>query len=123
MTEHAQEPSPQSAAAVNEIEGFLLLQAEYDVAERDAHHFTGRMPWLTTAQAEDVTCQYLAERTRLTEQTLGVIVRRSSLLRDEYEARYALLRSRMLKLSAATLCAALLWTAGLTTWMCWSTSS
>jgi hypothetical protein len=117
MTEHAQEPLPQSAAAaVNEIEGFLLLQAEYDVAQREAHHFTERMPWLTTAQAEEVTCQYLAERTRLTEQTLSTIVRRSSLLRDEYEARYALLQARTLKLSAAALCAALLWTSGLTTW-------
>ncbi|MET7436226.1 hypothetical protein ACFYQQ_28405 [Streptomyces sp. NPDC005496] len=118
MTEHAPEPLPQSAAAgVNEIEGFLLLQAEYDVAQRDAQYFTERMPWLTTAQAEDVARQYLAERTRLTEQTLSTIVRRTRQLRDDYEARYALLQARTLKLSAAALCAALLWTSGLTTWM------
>ncbi|MGW7262216.1 hypothetical protein [Streptomyces sp. NPDC054842] len=109
-------------AAVNEVEGYLLVQAELQAAQREAHDFTERMPWLTTAQGEEVARQYVEERIRLTRLTLTTVVRRASLLRDEYEARYALLRARVLKFSALVVCTSLMWTACLTAWVCWTGS-
>ncbi|MFE2537113.1 hypothetical protein, partial [Streptomyces sp. NPDC059371] len=102
------------------VEGFLLLQAQYEAAQREAQRFTERMPWLTTAQQEEVIRQYVQERRHLTRLTLTAVAWRSHRLREEYEARYALLRARLLKLSALTVCTALLWTACLTAWVCWS---
>ncbi|MFE2537146.1 hypothetical protein, partial [Streptomyces sp. NPDC059371] len=102
------------------VEGFLLLQAQYEAAQREAQRFTERMPWLTTAQQEEVIRQYVQERRHLTRLTLTAVAWRSHRLREEYEARYALLRVRLLKLSAVAVCGALVWTACLTVWVSWS---
>ncbi|MFD9404782.1 hypothetical protein ACFWA4_38905 [Streptomyces sp. NPDC060011] len=110
------------AAGINDIEGFLLVQAERETACREADEFVGRLSWMTTAQREDVTRHYVEERLRLTRLTLTAVSRRAHLLRGEYEARYALLRRRLLKAVAVIVCAALVWTASVTTWMWWALS-
>ena len=109
--------SPQAAAAtVNEVEGFLLLQAEWKTARREGEEFADRMPWLTAAQREEVARQYAEQRMRLTRQTLRAVMSRAHSLRREYENRYSELRDRLLKLSTLVWCAAVLWTACLTVW-------
>jgi hypothetical protein len=109
--------SPQAAAAaVNEVEGFLLVQAEWDTACREGEEFAGRLPWLTATQHEEVARRYAEQRMRLSRQMLRTVVSRAHSLRHEYENRYTDLRDRLLKLSTFAVCAAVLWTACLTAW-------
>ncbi|MGW7268561.1 hypothetical protein [Streptomyces sp. NPDC054842] len=116
--DHGRDPLPRTAAAgLDDLEGFLMVQAEYQAAEREARAFTDRMPWLTTAQREEVARQYVAERVRLNERTLSTIAGRTRELRGEYEARYALLRTRLLKRCGVAVCTVLMCTAGLTAWV------
>ncbi|TPQ17186.1 hypothetical protein [Streptomyces sporangiiformans] len=112
------ELSPQAAAAtVNEVEGFLLVQAEWDTARREGKEFADRLPWLTTAQHEEVARVYAEQRMRLTRRMLRTVVSRAHSLRDEYENRYTVLRVRLWKLSTLAVCSAVLWTVCLTTWV------
>ncbi|WP_308013417.1 hypothetical protein [Streptomyces beigongshangae] len=97
---------PGAAELANEVEGYLLLQAERDQARQEATTLCSRLPWLTTAQAEDVTRHYVEQRLGLTKQALQRTADRAHRLRGEYEARYAALRRTLLKRHAA--CASLL---------------
>ncbi|MGW5176468.1 hypothetical protein ACWERY_19180 [Streptomyces sp. NPDC004082] len=121
--DHGRDPLPPAAAAgLNDLEGFLMVQAEYQAAEREARAFTDRMPWLTTAQQEEVARQYVAERIRLNQRALSTIVGRTRALRGEYEARYAFLRARLLKRFGVAVCTVLMCTAGITAWVArWTT--
>jgi hypothetical protein len=93
------------AVLANQAEGYLLLQAEQDQAQHEAQFLCSRLPWLTTAQAEDLTRHYIDQRLRLTRQALQITADRAHRLRAEYEARYAALRQTLLKWHAA--CASL----------------
>ncbi|MFF9094586.1 hypothetical protein ACF1AY_09060 [Streptomyces sp. NPDC014776] len=86
----------QAAVLANEVEGFLLAEADRERARRDAEAFCARLPWLTTAQAEEVARLYTEEHIELTRQRLRQTLRRAAELRQEYEARYAELRHRLL---------------------------
>jgi hypothetical protein len=99
-------PDRTGAWLANEIEGYLLLQTERDQAQHEAQNLCSRMPWLTTAQAEDVTRYYIEQRLGLTRQALQSIADRAHRLRAEYEARNAALSRTLLKWHAA--CASLL---------------
>ncbi|POX51117.1 hypothetical protein C3488_12860 [Streptomyces sp. Ru72] len=92
----------------------MLAHAEYDRAHREAEALCARLPWLTTAQAEDLVHHYVSRRLDITRQTLATIARRARELRDEYEARYITLRRALFKAHAACACA-LLGIAGLIT--------
>ena len=92
-------------ALANEVEGYLLLRAERDQAQREATALCSRLPWLTRAQAEEVSRQYVEQRLGLTRQALQRTADRAHRLRAEYEARYATLRRTLLKWHAA--CASL----------------
>ncbi|MGW0424724.1 hypothetical protein [Streptomyces sp. NPDC003015] len=96
----------QGAVLANQVEGYLLLQAERDQAQHEAKMLCRRLPWLTTAQAEELMCHYVQQRLGLTRQALQVTASRADRLRAEYEGRYAVLRQRLLKWHAA--CASLL---------------
>ncbi|PNG18173.1 hypothetical protein C1J00_32550 [Streptomyces cahuitamycinicus] len=74
-----------------------------------------RMPWLTTAQAEEMTRLYVEQRISLTRQTL---VHHIGDLRAQYETRYRELRRTLLKRHAAITCALLAGTAGFNTAAC-----
>ncbi|GGZ12898.1 hypothetical protein [Streptomyces poonensis] len=97
-------PAEQAAAFVNEVEGHLLAHAERERARREAEALCARLPWLTGAQAEDVTRHYTEQRLDLTRELLRATIARAAELRGEYEARYTGLRRSLLKRHAA--CAA-----------------
>lgn len=80
----------------NEVEGYLLLHAERDQAQHEAETLCSRLPWLTTAQAEDLTRRYIEQRLGLTRQALQITANRADRLRAEYEARYTALRQTLL---------------------------
>ncbi|MEU6177347.1 hypothetical protein [Streptomyces coeruleorubidus] len=94
-------------ALADEAEGYLLAHAHRDQARREAEDLCARMPWLTTAQAEELTGHYVRRRLDVTRQLLHSTVRRAEELRQEYESRYAALRHALLRRHAACACAVL----------------
>ncbi|WP_367320424.1 hypothetical protein [Streptomyces sp. HUAS ZL42] len=94
----------QGGALANEVEGYLLAQAEREQAQREAEVLCARLPWLTTGQAEDLTRHYTEQRLGLTRQALQATADRAERLRGEYEARYAALRRTLLRRHAACAC-------------------
>ncbi|GHB54572.1 hypothetical protein GCM10010377_52110 [Streptomyces viridiviolaceus] len=102
----------------DDVEGYLLARAHHDQARREAEDLCARMPWLTTAQAEDVTRHYIRHRIDLTRQMLLDTVQRATQLRQEYENRYATLRRSLLTMHAAGACAVLACAAGLSALAC-----
>ncbi|RPK54227.1 hypothetical protein EES43_29130 [Streptomyces sp. ADI96-02] len=100
------EPDDDSARGLAQLEGFLLLNAEVERARRQARRFTDELPWLTTAQRDDVERVYLADRVAVTRASLTRVRDRALELRGEYTERYERLRARCLAVSALTVCAA-----------------
>ncbi|GGS36558.1 hypothetical protein AB0E75_32175 [Streptomyces griseoviridis] len=94
-------PGHRADALAHQVEGYLLVHAERERAEREAAVLCARLPWLTTAQADDLTRHYTEQRLVLTRRTLQATVERAEALRREYEARYAALRRELLKRHAA----------------------
>ncbi|MCQ0025328.1 hypothetical protein M4914_21915 [Streptomyces somaliensis DSM 40738] len=107
-----------TAEGINRIEGYLLAQAELLRAREEGEAFARRMPWLTTAQHEEVARLYAEDRIELSKKVLRAVADRCVELRGEYTARYAQLRQRLLCLStasllvAAALCAGAWFTSG-----------
>jgi hypothetical protein len=91
------------AAVINEVEGYLLYQAELRTADKEAEAFVRRMPWLTTAQREEVARHYADQRIELSKEVLRAIATRCEELRAEYTARYESLRQRLMCVSTAAL--------------------
>ncbi|MEU0385576.1 hypothetical protein [Streptomyces chartreusis] len=91
----------------DEAEGYLLAHSHRDQARREAEDLCARMPWLTTAQAEELTGHYVRRRLDVTLELLRGTVRRTEELREEYEGRYADLRHVLLRRHAACACAVL----------------
>ncbi|MEU0743586.1 hypothetical protein [Streptomyces sp. NPDC006134] len=101
------EPLPRDASLLaSEAEGYLLARVHHDDARREARALCAALPWLTTAQAEDVTRHYVEQRIDLTRRMLSGTARRAEELRQEYEARYRALRRTLLRRHAA--CASVL---------------
>ncbi|MGI5393511.1 hypothetical protein [Streptomyces sp. CA-251251] len=95
---HLQDPAPGAASGIAaEAEGFLLAREHRRDAQREAQALCGALPWLTTAQAEDLTRHYVAHRLRLSRQTFEATLRRADELGREYEARYLRLRRDLLR--------------------------
>ncbi|MFI0786101.1 hypothetical protein ACH4Q6_10935 [Streptomyces lydicus] len=97
-------PAGPGAALANEVEGYLLAQAEREQAQYEAQVLCGRLTWLTRGQAEDLTRHYTEQRLGLTCQALQATADRAKRLRGEYEARYAALRRSLLKRHAVCAC-------------------
>ncbi|MEW1873514.1 hypothetical protein AB0420_36530 [Streptomyces caelestis] len=93
-------PRQDSARGLNQIEGHLLWAAEVEEARRQAARFAEELPWLTTAQREEVERVYRADRIAVSRATLVRICDRAAELRTEYEARYRWLRARCVALAA-----------------------
>ncbi|MYY05706.1 hypothetical protein GT035_26565 [Streptomyces sp. SID4913] len=87
-------PDTESARGLAQMEGYLLWNAEVEQARRLARRFTDQLPWLTTAQREDVERVYTAERTMDSRLMLARISARATQLRGEYSERYRRLRAR-----------------------------
>ena len=107
------EPEKESTRGLAQVEGYLLWNAEVEEARKHARRFADALPWLTTAQREDVERAYTADRLAASRAALTRIATRSTALRGEYEARYRRLRTRcvatgvVLVAAAGGTCAAL----------------
>ncbi|GAA4325494.1 hypothetical protein GCM10023086_52610 [Streptomyces venetus] len=97
---------PHSGLA-DEAEGYLLAHAHHGQARCEAEDLCALMPWLTTAQAEEVVGHYVRRRLDVTRQLLLATARRADELRQEYEARYSDLRRALLRRHAVVACALL----------------
>lgn len=95
-------PDKENARGLAQVEGYLLWNAEVEEARRQAVRFTEQLPWLTTAQREDVERVYLSDRVDLCRQSLTRIADRAVELRGEYTERYAQLRARCVAASVLT---------------------
>lgn len=93
----------EAASGIARLEGFLLAQGRVLEARREASAFADRMPWLTTAQREEVVRLYVQDRVALTRRVLEALVSRAGELRAEYTARYESLRRRLLCAAVAAL--------------------
>ncbi|WP_307128760.1 hypothetical protein [Streptomyces sp. B1I3] len=96
----------ESARGLAQVEGYLLWNAEVEEARRQAGLFTAQLPWLTTAQREDVERVYVADRVVVCRESLTRIVGRAAELRGEYTARYERLRARCVAASVMAVAAA-----------------
>ncbi|WP_406447598.1 hypothetical protein OG782_01765 [Streptomyces sp. NBC_00876] len=96
------DPDTDSARGLAQMEGYLLWNAEVEQARRLARRFTDELPWLTTAQREDVERVYAADRAAASRVMLARIAVRATELRGEYGERYRRLRARCV--AAAVVC-------------------
>lgn len=92
-------PDKDSARGLAQLEGYLLWNAEVEGARAQARRFTDELPWLTTAQREDVERVYLTDRIALSRDSLIRVRDRAAELRGEYTARYERLRARCVALA------------------------
>jgi hypothetical protein len=83
------------ASGIARLEGHLLAQTEISNARAEAEAFARRMPWLSTAQYEEVVRLYTEDRIALSRRVLERIVDRCHELKAEYTARYERLRRRL----------------------------
>ncbi|MEV7001805.1 hypothetical protein AB0N62_29510 [Streptomyces sp. NPDC093982] len=91
----------QGSAFVGEVEGYLKAKTYYLEAREEADRLCSGMPWLTTAQAEQLTRHYIELRIGLTRQTL---IHHIDDLREQYDTRYHELRRHLLRRHAAAAC-------------------
>lgn len=96
-------PRQDSDLGLTRLEGHLLWAAEVEEARRRADRFTGELPWLTTAQREEVERVYRADRIAASRAALVRICDRATELRAEYETRYRRLRARCVALAVLAL--------------------
>lgn len=87
-----------------EVEGYLMWHAEVVQAQRMARAFTDQLPWLTTAQREEIERVYIADRTAASRVMLERIRDRALELRHEYSARYLQVRTRCVAATVAGAC-------------------
>lgn len=87
--------SNEAAAGIQQLEGYLLAQSRVREARAHAVLFADRMPWLTTAQHEEVVSLYTQDHIAMSRRALELVVARAAELRKEYSARYELLRRRL----------------------------
>ncbi|MFC6063361.1 hypothetical protein [Streptomyces ochraceiscleroticus] len=99
-------------AGPDRLEGYLLCWTEAERARTEAAAFADRMPWLTTAQREEVIRQYTADRLVLTRRYLERVRHRCDRLQDEYATRYRGLRHRLLCTAVAAALSACALSAG-----------
>ncbi|GAA2474104.1 hypothetical protein GCM10010406_07620 [Streptomyces thermolineatus] len=91
-----------AARGINQLEGYLLLQAENTNAVREAEEFARLMPWLTGARREEVVALYAERRMAVSRTAIRTVADRCRELRQEYTERYEELRRRLLCATAAT---------------------
>ncbi|WP_042378191.1 hypothetical protein [Streptacidiphilus melanogenes] len=97
----APDRTPDSAAGLRMLEGYLYWQAETARAQQDAELFADRLPWLTSGQREDVIRLYREERLATSRAFLDRIAHRVRELQQEYTARYRQLKIRVVAASFA----------------------
>jgi hypothetical protein len=91
----------EAAKGVDQLEGYLLLQADQHTARREATAFADRLPWLTTAQREEVVRLYAEERLALSVRVLRAVAQRCRELQGQYTERYEALQARISRRATA----------------------
>ncbi|MFD7446413.1 hypothetical protein [Streptomyces sp. NPDC059909] len=97
------DPISETAAGINRIEGYLLVHSRIEEARRDAEKFADQMYWLTSSQRAEIVNLYTQDRMAVTKRSLEMTASRAKELRQEYAARYAALKQRLLSIFVATL--------------------
>ncbi|WP_405611996.1 hypothetical protein OG292_10015 [Streptomyces sp. NBC_01511] len=105
MTGESAPSSGEAASGIQQLEGYLLAQSRVREARTHAAVFADRMPWLTSAQHEEVVSLYTQDHIAMSRRALEAVVARAGELRAEYTARYELLRRRLLCASLTALLA------------------
>lgn len=95
--------SGEASAGIQQLEGYLLAQSRVRESRTHAVVFADRMPWLTTAQYDEVVSLYTQDHIAMSRRALESVVARAAELRAEYTARYELLRRRLVCASLAAL--------------------
>ncbi|CAL9596695.1 hypothetical protein [Streptomyces sp. enrichment culture] len=113
---HGRARSADTAAGLARLEGHLMAEAHLREARARADAFVQRLPWLTTAEREEVAERYAEAYTDQITQALRMVARRAAELREEYTRRYAYLRRRLLCATVATLAAGVAALGGLAAW-------
>lgn len=88
--------SGEASSGIQQLEGYLLAQSRVREARTHAVLFADRMPWLTSAQHEEVVSLYTQDHIAMSRRALEAVVARAGELRTEYTARYELLKRRLL---------------------------
>ncbi|MFD5538590.1 hypothetical protein ACFWIJ_12275 [Streptomyces sp. NPDC127079] len=83
-------------ALVRQVEGHLLITAAREQGRAAGARAADRLGWLTDTQREDVERQLEAEYLGLARMSWQRTAQRAEELRREYEARYRVLRRRLL---------------------------
>lgn len=101
-------PHGSALRGVQQLEGLLLWEGHRQRAREEAEAFAQRLPWLSHDQRNDLEHLYaevhLADAVTALEQARA----RAGELREEYAARYAELRRRLLRGTGLLLCCVLL---------------
>ncbi|GAA2295115.1 hypothetical protein OKJ48_11135 [Streptomyces kunmingensis] len=87
-------------SGLRQMEGYLLWTSKLDETRAQAEGFTQRLPWLTTAQREEVERVFTEERLAFHQAALVQLAERARELRGEYNERYARLKARCLGVCA-----------------------
>ncbi|MFG2965085.1 hypothetical protein ACGFZS_17580 [Streptomyces sp. NPDC048288] len=83
-------------ALVAEIEGHLLLASAREECRAAGARVTNRLGWLTDSQREHLVSELETEYLALSRTSWHRTAERGEELRREYEARYRMLRQRLL---------------------------
>ncbi|TJZ55548.1 hypothetical protein FCH28_09385 [Streptomyces piniterrae] len=103
--------------AINEIEGYLLWEAETGRARTRADAFCSRLPWLTDTQRGEVELHYCQDQRETSRAYLERVAARSAALRAEYEAVYRALRRRLVTVCLSGTVAVAIFVAVATVWL------
>lgn len=74
-----------------------MARSHWAEAAQEAQNLCASLPWLTSAQAEDLTRHFITHRIALSRRMLTATVHRAEELRREYEDRYQQLRRSLLR--------------------------
>ncbi|WP_037673252.1 hypothetical protein [Streptomyces griseus] len=91
------------ARGLNELESYLLDQAEATDTLSCGEAFAAQMPWLTTAQREEVVRLYATDRLQISRAALQRVTDRVLELQCQYSSRYRALQVRLLGLFVSAL--------------------
>ncbi|MGW7102383.1 hypothetical protein [Streptomyces sp. NPDC054838] len=91
---------PDAAAGLARLEGYLMSQAARREADQAGEEFARGLTWLGPGERQEIAERFAEHHLRLKRQILTAVVARAEELKTEYGLRYALLRRRLVALTA-----------------------